>query len=91
MKELHYAFGETDKLKARERQLNEFIERMFDEDERPYFIADEACLYDIYIGDDNEFCQRCQRWYGCKLSREDFLIPIWQLLDQLYLHSQSDC
>ena len=79
-----YGFGESDKVKDREKSLSEFLDRMFDPEDRPYFIADEATLYDIYAGDDEELSQRCKKWYGRELERRDFLLPIWQLLDSLY-------
>lgn len=79
-----YEFGETDKLSSRERELTEFLERMFDDEDRPYFVADEACLYDIYAGDNDEFVARGREQYGKTLSENDFRIPVWQLLDKLY-------
>ena len=84
MNENEYSFGETDKLEKREKELGEFLERMFDEEDRPYFVADEACLYDIHAGDDDELSERCEKWYGRKLAEKDFRVPIWQLLDALY-------
>jgi len=79
-----YKFGENDKLKEREPKLKEFLEHMLDEEDRPYFIADEACLYDIYAGDDAELSRRCEKWYGKKLTQSDFRLPLWQLIDTLY-------
>ena len=79
-----YEFGKSDRLKEREQQFTEFLERMFDEEDRPYFVADEACLYDIYSGDDTELSERCVNWYGRKLKANDFRLPVWQLLDSLY-------
>ncbi len=79
-----YLLGESDKMKEREREFAEFIDRMFDEEDRPYFISDEACLYDIYAGDEVELSQRCEKWYGKKLTQSDLRSPVWKLLDALY-------
>ncbi len=84
MNENEYHLGETDELGKRKDQLNEFLERMFDEDEQPFFVSDDACLYDIHAGDDAEFNDRCKRLYGHELSPSDFRIPVWKLLDILY-------
>jgi hypothetical protein len=79
-----YEFGESEKTEQREGELSEFLERMFDEEDRPYFVSDEACLYDIYAGDDAELSRRCERWYGKELTKSDFRLPVWRLLDSLY-------
>ena len=79
-----FRFGDTDRLKKRERQLTEFLNRMFDKEDRPTFVGDDACLYDIYAGDDNDLSARCNKWYGRTLSPSDFQLPVWQLLDVLY-------
>ncbi len=79
-----YRLGEDDKMKGREKELAEFLDRMFDEDDRPYFVSDEACLHDIYAGDDAELSNRCQKWYGRALTQRDFQLRVWQLLDCLY-------
>jgi hypothetical protein len=77
-------FGDTTKLNEREKELKEFLEQMFDESDRPYFIADEASIYDIYAGDDSDFAKRCERCYGYRLAPSDFRLPLWKLLDVLY-------
>jgi hypothetical protein len=79
-----FNFGESDKIRNRERELVEFIDRMFDQEDRPYFVSDEACLYDVYAGDDLELSERCERWYGKKLTQSEFRLPVWRLLDMLY-------
>ncbi len=79
-----FSFGESCNIRKRERELVEFIERMFGEEDRPYFVSDEACLYDFYAGDDVELSERCERWYGKKLTQSEFRLPVWRLLDMLY-------
>jgi len=84
MSENEYEFGETGELAKREKELNEFLVRMFDEEDRPYFVSDEACIYDIFAGDDEEFSSRCLERYGRTLSPADFRMPVWKLLDLLH-------
>ena len=79
-----YVLGDSDRMKEREREFAQFIDRMFDEEDRPYFISDEACLYDIYAGDEVELSHRCEKWYGKKLTQSDLQSPVWKLLDALY-------
>jgi hypothetical protein len=52
-------------------------------DERPYFVSDEATLYDIFVGDEEELNDRCEAHYGVRLQASDFTIPLWRLLDEL--------
>ena len=77
-------FGESKEIRGRESLLIEFLERLFDEEDRPFFVSDEACLYDLYAGDDAELSQRCEHWYGRKLHQADFQMPVWKLIDELY-------
>jgi hypothetical protein len=79
-----YQFADDDELKKRQRQLSEFLDRMFDEEDRPYFVSDEACLYDIYSGADEDFSKRFEKWYGRRLTASDFRLNIWELLDSVY-------
>jgi len=78
-----YDFGETGELEKRESKLTAFLEQLFDEEERPYFVADDACVYDFFAGDDDEFFQRCEKVYGQRLNESDLRLPVWQLLDKL--------
>ena len=57
---------------------------MFDEEDRPYFVSDEACLYDIYSGADEDFSTRFEKWYGRRLTTSDFRLNVWKLLDSIY-------
>ncbi len=81
----NFGFADADEVSKRLEWYYEFVERMFDEEDRPIFVSDEACLYDIHAGDDDELAERCDKWYGRRLSKSDFLIPIWKLLDILYV------
>lgn len=64
MSEDNYDLGETNELSKRQTELSEFLERMFDEVDRPYFISDDACLYDIFSVVDDELSKRCLKDLG---------------------------
>ncbi|MCE9607798.1 MAG: hypothetical protein K8U03_23170 [Planctomycetia bacterium] len=78
-----FSFGDQNELDKRKKELTDFLDRMFDNEDRPYFMADEACLYDIYAGEDAKLSERFEKFYGRKLAQQDFLLPIWLLLDSL--------
>lgn len=78
-----YNLGDTDQLEKRTEALKCFLTLMFDADERPWFVADDATIYDIYIGSDAEFVERCKNAYGVAIAAADFRRPVWQILDKL--------
>ena len=78
-----YNFAGAEKMKEREREFSEFLDRMFDNEDRPYFVSDDACLYDFFGGSEEDFSDRFHKWYGRALKRSDFRLSVWQLLDSL--------
>jgi hypothetical protein len=79
-----FEFGDTPRLDERQRELKQFLDRMFDDADRPMFVADDASIYDIYVGDDTESAERCERFYAHKLITSEFRLPLWKLLNVLY-------
>ena len=79
----NYDLGESNELAKRRDALKLFLVRMFDEEDRPYFVSDEACTYDIFAGLDSEFVIRCEEAYGYRMIESDFRLPVWKLLDKL--------
>ncbi|MBX3420054.1 MAG: hypothetical protein KF752_00720 [Pirellulaceae bacterium] len=79
----NYDLGKSSELAKRKDALKLFLERMFDEEDRPYLVADEACTYDIFAGVDSEFVIRCLDTYGYRMTESDFRLPVWKLLDKL--------
>lgn len=83
MSDNEFKYSQADEIAKRTEAYHLFLERMFDEDDRPYFVSDEACLYDIFSGEDEEFISRCLENYGHKMEPAEFLLPVWKLLDIL--------
>ena len=51
---------------------------------RPFFVSDEASLYDIHAEDDGDVVRRVRDHYGVTLQvPEDLRRPFWQVLDDL--------
>ena len=61
--------------------LEEFINSVFDEEDRPYFVSDKATLYDLTCGDEKEIISRIERTFGISIMEEHFKLPVWELLD----------
>lgn len=76
-------FGRTDQIGRRANELRHFLAHLSDDDDRPWFVSDEATVHDIYLGNEVDLVARCQEVYGVTVTAEDFRKPVWQLLDRL--------
>jgi hypothetical protein len=76
-------FTLADSLEASKRNelLEKFINSVFDERGRPYFVPDKASLYDITSGNELKVINRINRTYGVSIKEEHFHWPICELLD----------
>ena len=61
--------------------LERFLNSVFDEGGRPYFVPDKASLYDITFGDKNKVIHRIKTVYGVSIVEDCFHWPIVELLD----------
>lgn len=61
--------------------LERFINSVFDEGGRPYFVPEKASLYDITFGDKKKVISRIKKIYGVSIVEECFHWPIRELLD----------
>ena len=52
-------------------------------DEEPFFISDEATIWDVSMATQEEIIKRCSEYYGIPVSMEDLKQPLWKLLPQL--------
>lgn len=76
--------SDSKEMDARRALASEFYRIVLDEDESPIYVSDEATLDDIFAGDEQDLIARCAAHYGIALSREDFQMPFWHLLDRLH-------
>ena len=61
--------------------LERFLNSIFDEGGRPYFVPDNASLYDITLLDKRKVVHRIKTIYGVSIVEECFHWPIVELLD----------
>ncbi len=73
----------TDSLKSSKQNdlLEKFLNSVFDEGGRPYFVPDKASLYDITCGNEKKIISRINRTYGVSVIEEYFHWPICELID----------
>jgi hypothetical protein len=84
-----YKLSGSEEMGRREGKAEEFFRALLEAEERPYFVSDEATLYDIFVGDEAELNDRCEAHYGVRLKESDFKIPLWRLLDELEARRRS--
>jgi hypothetical protein len=61
--------------------LERFLNSVFEEGGRPYFVPTKASLYDITLGDKKKVMHRIKKIYGVSIVEECFHWPIHELLD----------
>ena len=79
-------FADDEQMSRRQALADEFYDTLglIDDDNRPFFVSDEATLYDVQMEDDDFVVGTVQRHYGITLRiPEDFKRPFWELLDDL--------
>jgi hypothetical protein len=63
--------------------VHELVTNVLDDGEEPFFISDEATIYDVSMASPEDLRQRCSDYYGRPVSLEELRMPLWQLLRQL--------
>ncbi len=63
--------------------LDDFLKNVV-YDEEPLFISDEATVWDIFSGAEEDLQQRLTSYYGRPFTRDELKQPLWTLLRQLY-------
>lgn len=76
----HLRFSEDNEMSKWLAQAQEFSAVALHDLEQPLFISDEACLWDIFVGDQAELIERCACHYGVRITSGQFSLPFWQLL-----------
>ena len=79
-------FADDEQMSRRQAMADEFYDALglIDGENRPFFVSDEAALYDLQMEDDDFVVVAVQRHYGITLRvPEDFKRPFWELLDDL--------
>lgn len=65
------------------RKHAELFDELFEHvlwDEEPFFVSDEATIYDVSTASPEELLKRLLKHYGRSLSLENLKRPLWQLL-----------
>lgn len=75
-------FSSDDEVRKIHVLIEELVRNVLDGEE-PFFISNEATIYDVSMASPEGLRQRCSDYYGRPVSLEDLNQPLWQLLRQL--------
>lgn len=59
----------------------EFYEKILDD--KPFFVSDEANVFDVSGSEPDELLVRISKYYGKTVSMADLKQPLWKLIPQL--------
>jgi hypothetical protein len=70
-------------VQARAERVEEMLRHVCDEEEFPYFVSDEATLFDVCTLTPEEIAERLAAHYGRRVQLTELRLPIWKLVDHL--------
>jgi hypothetical protein len=77
------SFADSAKIFDRKTALERFVDKMFEPDLRPWFVSDEATIFDISGDSTEEIVKQIKVHYGVLLTQDQLRMPVWKLLDLL--------
>jgi len=83
MKNQNFELASSDEINIRLNDAHEFYFNILDPEEQPFFVSDEASIFDISSDSEEYLIKKCFDYYGVKLTCEQLTLPFWQVLDLL--------
>ncbi|MBF0366486.1 MAG: hypothetical protein HQK50_13015 [Oligoflexia bacterium] len=68
-------------IKKRNNDIERFIALVIDKEEIPYFVSDDASIFDISTDDKAVLINRIRTHYKVEISENELHLKLWQLLD----------
>ena len=75
-------FSSDEQIRKIPALAHEFFEHVLDGEE-PFFVSDEATVWDVSMASPEELIRKCSEYAGKPVSLEDLKQPLWKLLPQL--------
>ena len=75
-------FGSDERMRKISALAQDFFDRVLDREE-PFFVSDEAKIWDVSTDSPEELIRRCSEYAGEPVSLEDLKQPLRKLLPQL--------
>lgn len=83
MSKHQFALASNSRISQRQNEVTEFFGVLFDLEDYPFFVSDEASLQDIFVGNEVDVRNKIKAHYGVNIEAEQLAIPLWKLLDIL--------
>lgn len=78
-----FIIADCAEMNKRKLEAEKFYAVVFEPDEIPFIVTDEASLGSLYLGDELELINKVKDQYGTVISFKHFGIPLWKLIDIL--------
>lgn len=75
-------FSSDEQIRKIPTLAREFCEQVLDGEE-PFFVSDEATVWDVSMDSPEELIRRCSEFAGEPVSLDDLKQPLWKLFPQL--------
>jgi len=70
-------------VQARAARVEQMLRDVCGEEEFPWFVSDEASIYDVCSLTADEIISRLGSLYGVEVDPSELRLPIWKLVDRL--------
>ena len=75
-------FSSDERMRKISALAQDFFDRVLDGEE-PFFVSDEAKIWDVSTDSPEELIRRCSEYAGEPVCLDDLKQPLWKLLPQL--------
>ena len=75
-----FRVGDDSHVRAMHEAIEEFLDHVVPDDERPMVVTDDASVLDVTTLDPEEITARCVNFYGRGPSIEQLSLPLWKLV-----------
>lgn len=76
-------FADSSEIMKRKAAFDRFVDKLFEPELRPWFVSDEATIFEISGDTVEEIISKIKSTYGIELTHEQLRTPLWRLLDLL--------
>jgi hypothetical protein len=76
-------FSTDAEMKKIPELADEFYDNILDEEDRPFFVSDEATVWDVWMSTPEELLKKVSQYYEKTVTMDDLKQPFWKLLRQL--------
>lgn len=84
MSKISFECDSNSEIKKRNKDVQEFLDKVINVEEHPFFISDTATIFDICSDDSPELLLKITESYGIQLQVKQLALRFWELIDLLH-------